>query len=188
VQFSDEDLIAETRAGSHVAFEQLIRRYEKLVYRIAYSYARQPASALDISQDVFVKAFQKLEQYRGSGSFKGWLLRLAHNESANWVRGQRRYQDHDELTADNSPPSQPVQESELLAREQRRLLFAELRRLNPRQRLAVSLRYFERTPVREIAAMLECSEGVAKNILFRSLEKLRNRMALKWSENHEGLS
>ena len=64
----------------------------------------------------------------------------------------------------------------MLKREQKQLLLDEIHRLNPRQQQAVLLRYFEKMPVREIAEVLECSENQVKNILFRSLRKLRKRL------------
>ncbi len=182
MQFTDETLIDETRAGSHVAFEQLMKRYERLVFRVAYSWARQSESAFDISQNVFLKAYCRLDGYRGTGSFKGWLLRITNNESSNWLRQNRRHSDHEELTPANAPMCQPAQETTLLGQENQQLLLDQLADLNPRQRQAVSLRYFEGLPIREIAGALDCSEGVVKSILFRSIKKLRDRLTLRRSE------
>ena len=88
----------------------------------------------------------------------------------------------------NAPNLQPVQENEVAKREYRELLMNELQELNPKQQIAISLRYFEDMSIREIAGVLECTDGVVKSILFRSLEKLRNRLTLKRRENHEGMS
>ena len=88
----------------------------------------------------------------------------------------------------NAPNLQAVQESEVTRRERRELLMNELQELNPRQQMVISMRYFDDMPIREIAAVLECTEGTVKSILFRSIEKLRNRLTLKRSENHEGMS
>ena len=186
-QFSDEDLIEEIRAGSQVAFGALMQRYERLVYRIGYYYARQPENAMDITQNVFMKTYQKLDLFKGTGSFKAWLTRIAHNESASWLRKSRRYRDDVELTPFNTPDLKPVQDDEVARKEHRELLMNEIRELNPRQQMAISLRYFEDMSIREIAAVLECTDGVVKSILFRSLEKLRNRMTLKRRDNNEGM-
>ena len=69
--------------------------------------------------------------------------------------------------------------------EQRESLKDKFRELNPKQQMALSMRYFEEMSIREIAGVLKCTDGVVKNILFRGLEKLRNRLTLKWRENHE---
>ena len=187
-QFSDEDLIEEIRAGSQVAFGVLMNRYERLVYRIGYYYARHPENAMDITQNVFLKCYQKLGLFKGAGTFKAWLTRIAHNESASWLRTNRRHRDQVELTPVNSPHLEPVQEHETLRREYRELLMDEMRELNPRQQVAVSLRYFEDMSIREIAGALECTEGVVKSVLFRSLEKLRNRLTFRQRDDNEGMS
>ena len=65
------------------------------------------------------------------------------------------------------------------------MILDELERLNSRQQLAVTLRYFDQMPLRGIAEALDCSEGTVKSILFRSLEKLRRQMAPHWRAIHE---
>ena len=65
--FSDEDLVEEIRAGSHVAFGVLMKRYERVVYRIGFYYAKQPEHAMDITQNVFLKTYEKLALYQGHG-------------------------------------------------------------------------------------------------------------------------
>jgi RNA polymerase sigma-70 factor (ECF subfamily) len=177
--FSDETLIEEIRGGSRIAFDQLMQRYQQLVFRTAYSYCRQPEDALDISQDVFIKVYRKLGSYAGRGAFRSWLLRIAHNESVNWVRKHRRQRDIEELTPANTPGYAATQERDLLKRERGELLLGELGELNPRQRAAMTLRYFEEMSIREIAEVLECSQGVVKSILFRGLERLRHRLVLQ---------
>ncbi len=176
MRFSDNDLIEEIRGGSQSAFEQLIRRHETYVFRIGYAHARQTEGALDIVQNVFLRVYDRLGSYKGRSTFRTWLTRVAQNESLNWVRSQQRHTGHVELNPANTPVLAPVQESAVLHREQKRLLLDEIERLNPRQRQAVQMRYFEKMPVREIAEVLECSENQVKNILFRSLRKLRKRL------------
>jgi RNA polymerase sigma-70 factor (ECF subfamily) len=177
--FSDDALIEETRGGSRLAFDQLMQRYQRLVFRVSYTFARQPEDALDITQEVFLKAYKNLGAYQGRGTFKSWLLRITHNQAIDWLRKHKRHRGHGELTLDNIPEVAATQESELYMHEQRKILMSEMEGLNPKQRLAVSLRYFEEMPIRDIAEVLECSQGVVKSILFRSVEKLRNRVALQ---------
>ena len=188
MHLSDETLIEEIRAGSQAAFGLLMERYQRLVFRIACAYSSRNEDALDISQDVFLKAYHKLDSFERKGPFKAWLLRIAHNESVNWTRKHRYHRDVDELTPDNAPRLRPVQEDELVRREYQELLRGEMDNLNDRQRQAVTLRYFEDMPLSEIASVLECSEGVVKSILFRSLEKLRNRLTALRRDDHGGLS
>ncbi len=179
---NERALIAEASAGSMGAFEELMRNHERLVYRACFCYTGNREDALDVTQEVFVKVFEKIASFRGSGPFKGWLLRLTHNESLNWIRSRTRHGEHDELTAANSPELEARQEADLFRMESRDLLTAALLRLNPRQREALTLRYFERMSIGEISSHLGCTQGTAKNILFRGLRKLRDQLALDWGE------
>jgi RNA polymerase sigma-70 factor (ECF subfamily) len=179
---SERALIAGMRDGSAEAFEELMKKHETMVYRTCFGYARNRDDALDITQEVFVKVYEKIASFRGSGSFKGWILRIAHNESLNWVRARARHGEHDRLSEANAPEFLARQEADLARQESRDLIGAALLHLNPKQRKALTLRYFERMSISEIASLLECTEGTAKNILFRSLRKLRDRMVPHWRE------
>ena len=184
-QLDDHELIGEILSGSDAAFAVLMQRYERLVFTVSYSFTRNREDALDLTQEVFVRAYEKLESYSGRGSFKGWLLRLAQNVNLSWIRSRRRDKDHKEFTPDDLPPLAARQESDLIRREERAMIFENIEKLNPRQTMVVTLRYFECMRLREIAEALECSEGSVKSILFRSLEKLRRQMASQWSVSHE---
>ena len=176
---SDEALVDEIHSGSTLAFGVLMKRYERLVYRIAFNHAKNPDSAMDITQNVFLKAHRKLDSYSGSGLFKAWLLRIAYNESISWFRQQRNERVTEELTQVNAPVLRAVQVDEIARQEYQDILFSELKKLSSKQRLAVSLRYFEDFSLREIATVLDSSEGAVKSILFRSLEKLRKTMTFQ---------
>ena len=180
---SDEHLVTETLTGSQAAYELLIARHEKLVFKVAWSYARQREGALDICQDVFVKAYRKLGSYRGSGSFRAWLMQITHRLGSNWRRDNRRHLECVDLDQAPDPVCGPTQESRVLADEAREGLLERLDRLNERQRTALTMRDFDKSPVKDIADALDCSEGVARNILFRGLEKLRSEFETARSES-----
>lgn len=174
MSLNDFQLVDEIRAGSQAAFDQLIRRHEQFVYRVAFAYTRDADAALDVSQNVFIKVHTHLESFHGRSSFRAWLTRIAQNESLSWVRGRKSTL---EVTVLNAPSCAPVQEKDVVRAERSRDLLAEVHRLNPSQRQAVLLRYFEKMRVREISEVLECSEGQVKSLLFRSLQKLRKHLS-----------
>lgn len=173
---SDQELLAEIRSGSDLAFDRLVRRYRRLVYRVAYGFTGERESALDVMQETFIKVHTKLGGFRGEGRLRNWLARIAANEAMNWHRSSPRLETTglDEsvfLRAD------PREETDFGDRgRDERTLERSLAALAPRQRLAIVLRYFGERSTREIAATLECSEGTARNILFRGLAKLRTMM------------
>ena len=174
---SDPVLIRESLAGSLGAFDDLMARYERLVFKVALSYGKDRQDALDITQNVFLRAYEKLGSLRGNKSFKAWILSIACHEGIDWVRKQRRHGGHDPVD-ENLPVScdQRSQEEFVLQREKAEFLLRSLSCLNPKQRLVVVLKYYEGMSIREIGDVLNCSEALAKNILYRSLDRLRLRL------------
>ena len=173
LEFGDEALVGEIRSGSSVAFASLMRRYERLVYRVAYGFVADRDEALDVVQETFLKVHTRLGDWRGEGEIRNWIARIAANEAINRNRARRRHA-ADELGEESGAQLAPPQETALREHESRGALQRSLSSLSPRQRTAVVLRYFQEMSTREIAAVLECSEGTARNILFRSLQKLRS--------------
>lgn len=174
----DSELIDEMRNGSLTAFDSLMQRYQQLVFTIAYTVGHSEEDAMDISQDVFLKVYQKLNAYRGKGSFKGWISRIAKNESINGLKKINRRKQTENLEETLAMPvsQDPSQEDELLARENRATLLRRLFNLNTRYRLAVVLRYYKDMPIRQIAETMQCSEGMVKNMLYRSLQRLKHEI------------
>lgn len=173
MEFTDQELAREIRSGSGVAFERLMSRYERLVYRIAYGFTGDHAAAMDVAQETFLKVYAGIDRWRGRGELKNWVARVAANEAMNWRRHATRHPtsaiDGDGFLADEPDPS-----DRFIGHETRQSLHRSLEILAPRQRLAVVLRYFEGMSGREISSALDCSEGTTRNLLFRSLKKLRS--------------
>ncbi len=178
MSLTDFELVREALGGSTIAFDELMRRYEKLVYRIAFGFGKNNDNSMDITQNVFLKTYEKLHSFKMNSSFKTWITRIAFNEGVNWTR-KNRHSSSQELFDEgimNYENKGVSQEDEFLARENKSQLIQSLFALNTRYRLAVVLRYFEDMPVKEIAGVLECSEGVVKSMLFRSLQRLKNNL------------
>lgn len=177
---ADEELIAQTLDGSTAAFDTLMRKHQDMVFRVGMSFGKNKDNALDITQNVFLKTYENLRMFRGKSSFKTWLMRIAYNEGNNWIRKHKRETDDETFEEEIMiTPNTPTQEDDLLARENRSMLLRCLLNLNTKYRLAVVLRYFEDKSIREIAGIIGCSEGMVKNMLFRSLQKLRESLTLK---------
>lgn len=177
---NDIELIMRTKTGDLTAFDALMQKYEKLVYKISYGFGRNKDNAFDISQEVFLKVYQKINDLRDTNLFKSWIIKITYNEGLNWVKKNKYQQKQDssehEIEKVNYAPSN---EDEFLAKEHKSELIKSLYNLNTRYRLAVVLRYFEDMPIKDIAQTLQCSEGVVKNMLFRSLRKLKNSLQLQ---------
>jgi RNA polymerase sigma-70 factor, ECF subfamily len=173
---SDRALIEESLSGSLRAFDELMVRHQKLVYKIALGYGWGREHALDISQNVFLKVYENLGSLRASDRFKTWLTRITYHESLNWIRKHRKHLNYEQVDDCIMVSSAGDQERELLGKESRTMLVKSLFHLSRKQRLVVILRYFNGMSIQEIAAVLKCSEGLVKNILFRSVRRLRENL------------
>ena len=176
----DEILIEKTLAGSLECYDVLMQRYQKDVLAVARGYTRSVDDALDVCQNVFLKAYRKLDTFAGRSSFKTWLVTIANREGLNWIRTRSRKAPSNVVDLETvSLPSGADQETMLLETERRQKVVDSLQVLNQRSRVAVILRYFRDMPIREISAVLGCSEGVTRNLLFRSVRKLREAVAVE---------
>jgi len=174
---TDDELIREIGSGSDLAFDRLMRRYRRLVYRVAYGYTGDPDSALDVVQETFLKVHTRLGSFRGEGQLRNWIVQIAVHEAMNWRRSSSRLTTSE---LDEAAYPHPEPQADAMAG---RALTRSLAALGPRQRLAIVLRYYGERSTREIADALDCSEGTARNVLFRGLSKLRTMM----TESQESL-
>jgi RNA polymerase sigma-70 factor, ECF subfamily len=177
LEFSDGQLVEEAMGGSAVAFEQLVARYERLVFKVALGCTGQRDSAMDVLQNVFLKVYRNLSEFRTEGSFKNWIARIAMNESVNWIRSQKRHQGENLEEAVLAALS-PAQEGSLRDSETWEIIKQSMKKLKPMHASAIALRYFEGLSVREIADTLGCKEGTVKSMLFRSLQEMRVSMGI----------
>jgi RNA polymerase sigma-70 factor (ECF subfamily) len=183
-QFDEQALIAAAQGGSLPAFNQLILHYQGLAYNVAYRLLGDADSAADATQDGFIKAFQKLDQYRG-GSFKAWLLRIVTNTCYDTLRARRRRPtislepddedsdtEHDARLQDTAErPDAYVLRQELAAAIQ-----AAIRLLPPDQRTALVLADIEGLDYQEIAEVTNSALGTVKSRLSRARAKMRDML------------
>jgi RNA polymerase sigma-70 factor (ECF subfamily) len=175
---SDDGLIKEILAGSSDAFDELMLRYQRLVCKVAMNYVKDRQSGLDVTQNVFLKVYTNLERVQREGMFKPWLLRITYNESINWLRKRKPNTDFELIDEfDPSLHTAPIQEDGVLKHENQKQVAQGISKLNPKYKLAVSLRYSEGMRIREIASVMDCTEGMVKSLLFRGVRQIRNHVA-----------
>jgi RNA polymerase sigma-70 factor, ECF subfamily len=176
---SDEVLVARTLDGNLAAFEQLVARHRDLVFRVA-ARITGPEDAADVSQDAFLRAFHRLDRFRGQAPFRSWLLRITQNAAHDHLARRRRHAgqtlEQEQLPFDRDPQRQPVTRLETRERQQR--LELKLRLLRDDYRSLLVLRDLEQLPYDEIAQALEMPLGSVKGRLHRArselIEVLRN--------------
>ncbi|PYU89271.1 MAG: hypothetical protein DMG08_22085 [Acidobacteria bacterium] len=177
---STEFLMTQVQQGDMSAYQELIRRYQKKVYRVISSYHRDPADAMEVLQDTFLKVYTSRSTWERRTSFAAWLYRIAINASIDRYRRRSKGRTS---SLDQVPESQ-VQRSPHLARprspieglrqeERRRVLENAIRRLPERQREILSLRYFGEMQLEEIAQALGCPLGTVKSNLHKAVAGLK---------------
>ena len=170
----DSELIAGARAGDRMAARRLYDRHAPRVYRLIYRSVGDEELAREYTQDTFVKAFQRLEQYRGESAFSTWLHSVAMSMLFTGLRRLRRVRAREfELAAAESLPSQENEGDPHL----RDRLQAELERLPQRLRMPVVLHDVEGFTHREISEMLAIPEGTSKARLAEARARLREALA-----------
>jgi RNA polymerase sigma-70 factor (ECF subfamily) len=175
---SDNELIAKSlqrgRAGASAAFGTLVRRYRKLVISVAYRLCGDAALAEDIAQDAFIRVWDRLADYRPSGNFKAWLVRIATNLTIDALRKRRPAVDIEDvsLVATGQGP-----EAAALSGERAAVVRAALMRLPVQSRTVLVLREYEMLSYREMADALDIPLGTVKSRLNDARRRLKAELS-----------
>ena len=198
-KWSEEALVRGLKNGVDEAYEALLDRFQQPVYSLIYRLVDDPSEAADVVQEVFLKVFRSIGQFKGNSSLKTWIYRIAYNEAWNhrrWFTRHRKQEVGLERESDESISYQEVLEDnarsafDLVAdSETHELIEAALAELNPVFRGAVILRDIEELSYEEIAEVLGVSLGTVKSRILRGRDALRKVLssrlkpepALDWS-------
>jgi RNA polymerase sigma-70 factor (ECF subfamily) len=171
----DADLIGKARQGEVEAYNLLISRWEKRVYNYLLRIVGEREEALDLSQDVFLKAYQNLRKLDDAARFAPWLFRIAHNEAFSAFRRRRP---EGELSAQTE-----LADVDLAAAtaafpiELSIAVTTALGKLSPEQREAVILKIYQGFKFEEIAEILACPVSTVKSRLYTALDTLKGQLA-----------
>ena len=176
---TDTELISAVLKGDVNSFEPLARRYQPRIFATARRYARRESEVEDIVQEVFIKAFQRLETFRGDAPFEHWLMRLTVRICIDFLRGHQRNR---ELTFTELSP----EEGDWLERVKagpddlrddaeaaKKLIQRVLEQLSPEARMVITLLEIEEKSVKEIAALTGWSTALVEVRAFRARAQMR---------------
>ena len=170
-EVEDRDLIVQARRGKVEAYNLLISRWEKRVFNYVLRLVGDREDALDLTQDVFLKAYQNLGKLEDLSRFAPWLYRIAHNESYSLLRKTRP---ESELEYE-PPPAQP--NPGLFPIELSLAVQSALNRLSHDQREAVVLKVYQGFKFEEMAEILSCPVSTVKSRLYTALDLLKEALA-----------
>jgi RNA polymerase sigma-70 factor, ECF subfamily len=181
--WTDEELVARSIGGDHDSFNELILRWERPIYALAYRTIGREEDARDVCQETFLRAFRALPGFRGQAKFSSWLYRIALNLCRDWVRRERRaptVQPPDDIDlmdmAAAAEPSESIED--LVARKDlSRAVERAMALLPEEQRTAIVLKEYHGLTFQEIADVLGCPLSTVKTRLYQGLTVLRRELA-----------
>ena len=181
--WTDEELVARTIGGDPDGFNELVQRWERPIYALAYRQLRREEDARDVCQEAFLRAYRALPGFRGQAKFSSWLYRIALNLCRDWMRRERRAplvqapDDVDllDLAAANGP-SESIEERVARA-DLSRAVERAMALLPDEQRTAILLKEYEGLTFQEIADLIGCPLSTVKTRLYQGLIVLRRELA-----------
>jgi RNA polymerase sigma-70 factor, ECF subfamily len=179
---TDEELVARSMGGDLDSFNQLVRRWERPIYALAYRVIGREDEARDVAQETFLRAFRALKGFKGQAKFSSWLYRITLNLCRDWIRRERRSPvaqapegiDIVEL-AGEAEPSASIED--LVARREVGRAVAKAMALLPEeQRTAIVLKEYHGLTFQEIAQLQNCPLSTVKTRLYQGLSVLRRHL------------
>ena len=187
---TDEELVARSRGGDLDSFNQLVLRWERPIYALAYRVIGREEEARDIAQETFLRAFRALKGFKGQAKFSSWLYRITLNLCRDWMRRERRTPiaqtpegvDLVEL-AGEATPWESIED--LVSRKELGRAVAKAMSVLPEeQRTAIILKEYQGLTFQEIADLLECPLSTVKTRLYQGLTVLRRQLEQAGVESH----
>src|SRR4030088_2079826 len=181
--WTDEELVAKSIRGDADSFNELVLRWERPIYALAYRTIGREEDARDVCQETFLRAFRALPGFRGQAKFSSWLYRIALNLCRDWMGRQRRTPgvqapgDMDILElAGGGGPSESIED--LVSRhDQTRIVERVMALLPEEQRTAIVLKEYHGLTFQEIADLVGCPLSTVKTRLYQGLTVLRRELA-----------
>jgi RNA polymerase sigma-70 factor (ECF subfamily) len=177
---SDEQLVGAAKKGDMAAFEELVARHRDKIYARAFSMMRNEDEAVDLSQEAWVKSWQRLKQFQGDSSFGTWMTRIVINLCLDQLRRRKRQRTESieemneesggverQMPVVNANPTERLERGEL-----RKKIDGALALLSHEHRTALVLHEFEDMEYKEIARAMNCSIGTVMSRLFYARRKM----------------
>ena len=180
--WTDEELVARSIGGDLDSFNQLVLRWERPIFALAYRVIGREEDARDVCQETFLRAFRALPGFKGQAKFSSWLYRIALNLCRDWIRRQRRAPvmqapegvDLVDLVSEHGP-SESIEQ--LVARQELSAIVEQTMKLLPEeQRTAIILKEYHGMTFQEIADLQGCPLSTVKTRLYQGLTVLRRHL------------
>ena len=176
----EKELVKRFQNGDKEVFNELVIRYQGKIYNLVYKYVSNAETARDLSQEIFIKAFRALPNFKRQSAFYSWLYRIATNLCIDFIRQQKRGQalSFEDLTIGSSDEAafndiSPLPPDQLETKELGQIIGQAVQQLPPKQQRVFNLRYHDGLQLKEIAVQLDRSEGTIKAHLHHAHKRLQ---------------
>jgi RNA polymerase sigma factor (sigma-70 family) len=185
---TDSGLVERARRGDVRAYEELVRRYQDVAFRLAYTILGSAEEAEDAAQEGFVRAYHALDRFRRGAPLRPWLLTIVANaaRTRRATAARRPTVTLQAVAARPSDDSAQLPEAVALSTEQRRELLDAVSALRIDDQRVIAYRYFLELSEAEMAGILGCARGTVKSRLSRALDRLRQQLATGAQATGEG--
>jgi RNA polymerase sigma-70 factor (ECF subfamily) len=174
--------VRQCLGGSEKAFEELVDRYQKVIFNLAYRMVNDYDSADDITQAVFVKGYEKMKSYNPQFKFFSWLYRIAVNETLNYIKQRKRLQElSPDMVSTGRSPDQEYRRAELGRKVEEALMDLE-----PKYRITLVLKHFRECSYKDMSHALQIPEKTIKSRLFTARQLLRAALIKRGIVGDEG--
>jgi len=179
---TDQELIERHREGDASAFPLLMKSYLKPIYRFAFQYARDRASAEDIAQETFIKVWKHLDRFDREKKFKTWIFAIAKNTAYDFLKKKKAFPFSSFEDDDGNNPIETIDDESLLPdalyekKEIALMLAQALEKIPPPNRAILTLRYLEDLSLEEISEILNEPYNTIKSRHGRALKSLKKAL------------
>ncbi|MCK4640575.1 MAG: RNA polymerase sigma factor [Candidatus Marinimicrobia bacterium] len=172
------EIIERIKNGDEMAFQQIMSKYGERVMGLAFHFTKNYQDAEDLYQETFIKVYRNINSFRFESEFFTWVYRILANQAFNYFRKSKRMTIVDPGENDYLWETIPADESSeadqaTLNSSLREEIDRALLQLSPQQRIVFILKHYEGKKIKDIALILDCTEGTVKRYLFRATRKLQ---------------
>lgn len=173
VEISDEKIVTLILEGDINKFEQIVLRYEKLIFNIGMRLFKNEDESYDFSQELFLKVYNKLSTYKGLAPFKNWIVRFAYNHGINMLKGKKN---ESELQEYEKPSDERTPEQNYMISEIKQVLSDEINKLPDKYRICLDLYFFSNFSYAEIKEITSIPVNTIKSHVLRAKNQLRKTL------------
>jgi len=190
-EMNERAIVESAQQGDTEAFRMLFEQNRQRIFSLAFQYTKNAEDAEDILQETFIKTYSFLDKYQteNDSGFSSWIYRIGINCSIDYLRRKKKtkhdFSDWDSVEKTYSDDNHSNPEHSARLEELREKISVLVDMLSPRQRMVFILKHYQQLSIKEIAELLDCSEGSVKKQLFRAISAIKNPLKkILWEKDY----